>query len=231
MLWCGMFFTNLIFSLFLSTYAQINCEEFFQSVPEVKEVIEKINKKAKILYENRGSEKLFKFIDGGHDRHDIEIFLGVPHYVKLHFSKKNQIFRHYSPEHKEEILKTKKLIAGPRTFIDPEAHLKKIYNDLSGVFLTTPKSDPHQLWLGYTEETPYVDFFLPEGLAILELTPGNFLIPGARNTPPWIVNEYNKFINTGYSAYSKELDFEKIKNMGGVELALEIPISLIKKEN
>jgi hypothetical protein len=192
-----------------------------------KELIHYINKRTLNLIEKTGSTELVHFVNGGIDGQDIQIFSGVPKWAKLLRVEDDIIFRHYTLNAKEEILKSKSLTAGARPYILPDSHLKQQFNDLTGIFFTKNDFDPHRLWMNYSDKTPYVDFKLPKGLLVLDLGDGVYLIPGHPTRAAWIHDLYSNFQNTGVIPTGMEQVIKDIQRMGGIETPITFPIEIV----
>jgi hypothetical protein len=200
---------------------------FLFNIAYADDLVSKINREVDRLQAMIGKTKVRRKVQGGMHAADVEYIDGVPKNTKVIVVNSKMIFRHYSPDYAQAIVESKKLIAGPRPFILPESHLKQQFDDLTGVFMTRPEDDPHRLWLGYTRQTPHVDFKLPLGLKVLDLGDGNFLVPGAPKLMDWIVKEYERYRESGKIPSGMEDSFLLIDRRGGAHPPLEIPIEIV----
>jgi hypothetical protein len=216
----------ILISIFFSTV--LACNEHFLQVDNLRLQSEKIEAYTLELVETKKPLKLIKRVDGGMDGQDIEFFEGLPPQAKIYEVQKGEIFRHYSPEAYQLIKSSGKLIAGKRPYILPDAHLRKEYVDLNGIFLTKPDFPPHRLWMGYSENTPFVDINFISATKIIDLGDGVFLVPGPKLYPDWMIKQYQEWLNHPEMNISSDLleNFKRIKAQGGIKPPLELNINI-----
>lgn len=163
--------------------------------------------------------------DGGINGQDVEFISGLPKKFKF-FEAGDTIFRRYSPNNKEISIKEGVIRSGARPFILPvAAHLRKEYSDLTGVFFTRPSDDPARLWLGYTKETPHIDFRLPPKTKILDFDDGNLLILGPPSIAAWIAKIYQQHSEGQKVSEMYDLAIKQFDSRGmGIRHPLVVPI-------
>ncbi len=152
--------------------------------------------------------KQIKKISAGVDGQDIVFWRGLPKGVQVIDGKELGVLRHYSNDI-QEIIKSGGLRAGVRPYIYPLAHQRDLYVDLQGLFLTKPEFDPRRLWMGYSNKTPYIDLTLPEGLKVLRIEPGVYLIPSASYKPKWLRQAYQSYKESGKASASLQSYLEQ----------------------
>lgn len=191
--------------------------------------IEDAQKRTEKILSLKGKGVIEKKITSHADRQDIIYVYGIPNRVKKIEHQGEIIFRHYSVEHTEKIIASQSLKAGPRPFIDPEAHARWEYQDLSGIMFTTPDVDPHRLWMGVKKEHDWVDFKLNPSIPVILCKEDNYLIPAQVNYPTWLRDAYQKYKATGIlTSPSYQDSFLKIDAEGGLMPQAEIPIQIIR---
>jgi hypothetical protein len=233
------YFSLSLFLISHTTLAALDCELLLIPPSQEREyllqnstrLVGEINQSTLRLKKMIGQTKLRRTFSGGMHAADIEYYDGVPNWVKVITPHEDMVFRHYGPNSADKIIDSQKLIAGPRAYILPDSHLKKQYDDLTGIFFTKPENNPHNLWLGFTTDTPHVDFTLPKGTMILDLGEGNYLIPGNPSYNKWIEEAYQKYKSDGIIPDGLADQFLLIDRRGGVLRPLEFPIFLKNKKH
>jgi hypothetical protein len=143
------------------------------------------------------------------------IISGVPKTVKQ-VNPKGVIYRHYVGKNMEIVLKTSQLKTGitPYVIMNP-GFSREVYEDLAGMFLTTPQTPPEKVGLPRDPNYNYIDFTLYSGTPVLEIEPEILLIPGIPDVPEWLKKLYIDYKNTGrYDRHYLET-FQKIDARGG----------------
>lgn len=141
---------------------------------------------------------------------------GIPSFVK-EINPKGIVFRHYTGKATSIILETKQLKTGitPYVIVSP-GYSKEIYEDLVGMFLTTPQTPPEKVGLPRNPNADYVDFTLYDGTPVVEIEKEILVIPGRPDVPAWIKTLYQEYKSTGrYDSKYLEL-LKKIDSRGGV---------------
>lgn len=175
------------------------------------------------------------FVDGGMNGQDKYFFWGAPSPVRQVTPAQTGIMRHWTSNVQVDgvpvvdlIVNSGVLKAGPRVYIIPESHRADYYQDLHGVFFTTPDFPPGQLWMGLTPDTDYVDFVVDRGMGALYLAPGNYLFPCPMKLPGWIADEYRKWKAGGPLPSGMKMTFDQIEREGGLAAALDIPVTVVR---
>jgi hypothetical protein len=116
-------------------------------------------------------------------------YSGVPSRVEP-LETAGQIFRHWIKDEAalRAILSAGILKAGPTAYVeftgDHRAYIKQIYNDLHGVFFTTPAHSASEPRVMNSSAQYYIDFQIPSGIAALRLDGDEVLmIPALPGTP------------------------------------------------
>jgi len=180
--------------------------------------------------------KLIKKIDGGQDRQDQFYFQGVPLSVKRIAPGETGLMRHWTSNAAADgvpvvdlIVKSGLLKAGTRVYIDPLAHKADYYQDLHGVFFTTPDFPPEGLLMGLKPDSDFVDFTVPPGMGALYLSPGNYLFPCPMKVRPWLAEAYRKWkAGGGNMPAGMETALRQIDREGGLREPIDIPITVVR---
>lgn len=144
------------------------------------------------------------------------IISGIPKHV-VEINPKNVVFRHYVGKAMPIILETSQLKTGitPYVIMNP-GFSREVYEDLVGIFLTTPMTPPERVGLKADPNADYIDFTLHEGTPVVKIEKEIFLIPGRPDVPEWIKSLYRDYKTTGrYDVHHLEL-FKKIDARGGI---------------
>ena len=217
-----LLFFIVTLSLTRPSWSHPSCDSQFQSYVETSK-----NFSEDLMVKKSEGLQIVKRIDGQMNGQDIHFISGVPGKVKVVKAEELGIIRHYSKESIDQIVSSGKLIAGPRPYIIPDAHLREEYVDITGVFFTKTEFSPKDLWLGMDERTPYVDFKIHNDTGILYLADGNYIIPGPASKPLWYVSAYNEFVRTGNAPGYMLEEFQRMRSTGGLKPALEVEIEII----
>ncbi len=190
---------------------------------------------AKRLAAMAGRLTQINFVDGGMNGQDQFYFWGAPAPVKQVTPAGTGLMRHWTSNAQaggvpvvDLIVKSGALKAGPRVYIVPVSHRADYYQDLHGVFFTTPDFPAGQLWMGLQQDSDYVDFVVDPGMGVLYLAPGNYLFPCPMKIQQWIAEEYRKWKAGGPLPSGMELAFKGIDREGGLQDALDIPITVVR---
>jgi len=175
------------------------------------------------------------FTDGGMDGQDKYYYQGAPAQVRRVRPAETGIMRHWTSNAQADgkpvvdlIVQSGVLKAGPRPYIVPESHRADYYQDLHGVFFTTPDFPAGQLWMGLTPDTDYVDFTVDPGMGALYLAPGNYLFPCPLKLPEWLAKEYRKWKAGGPLPAGMEMTFDQVDREGGLRDPLDIPVTVVR---
>lgn len=174
------------------------------------------------------------FVNGGMNGQDQYYYWGAPSSVKLVKPAQVGILRHWTSNAQVDGVPVVDLIvnsglmkAGPRPYIVPESHRADYYQDLHGVFFTTPDFPAGQLWMGLRPDSDYVDFTVDPAMGALYLAPGNYLFPCPLNVKKWIVDEYLKWKRTGVMPGGMAFTFNQIEREGGLRGAIDVPVTVV----
>ncbi len=143
------------------------------------------------------------------------IISGVPKTVKQ-VNPTGVVYRHYVGKNMDTVLKTSQLKTGitPYVIMNP-GFSREVYEDLTGMFLTTTQTPPEKVGLPRDSNYNYIDFTLYKGTPVLEIEPEILLIPGIPDVPEWLKKLYNDYKTTGrYDSHYLET-FKKIEARGG----------------
>ncbi|HBE89441.1 MAG TPA: hypothetical protein DDW67_09925 [Elusimicrobia bacterium] len=175
------------------------------------------------------------FVDGGMNGQDHYYYWGAPAPVRRVAPQSVGIMRHWTSNAQANgtpvvdlIVRSGILKAGPRPYIIPESHRADYYNDLHGVFFTTPDFPPGELWMGLRPDSDYVDFVVDPDMGALYLAPGNYLFPCPLKVQGWMTDAYIKWKQTGaLPAGMTAQSFAQIEREGGLRDAIDIPITVV----
>jgi hypothetical protein len=176
------------------------------------------------------------FTDGGMNGQDKYFYWGAPAIVRQVTPAQTGLMRHWTSNGAVDgvpvvdlIVKSGLMKAGPRVYIVPESHRADYYQDLHGVFFTTPEFRPGDLWMGLQPDSDYVDFVVDRGMGALYLAPGNYLFPCPLKLPGWLADEYKKWKASGGPMPSgMEFTFNQIEREGGLQDAIDIPVTVVR---
>jgi hypothetical protein len=144
------------------------------------------------------------------------IISGIPKEVKL-INPRGMVFRHYIGSNMPIILQTSQLKTGitPYVIMNP-GYSREVYEDLVGIFLTTPQTPPERVGLPRNPRADYIDFTLYEGTPVVMIEKEILLIPGRPDLPAWLKPLYQEYRRTG-RAETQYVDlFKKVDERGGV---------------
>lgn len=144
------------------------------------------------------------------------IISGIPKYV-VEVNPKNVVYRHYIGSNMPIILETSQLKTGitPYVIINP-GFSREVYDDLVGMFLTTPNTPPEKVGLKANPNADYIDFTLYEGTPVVQIEKEILLIPGRTDAPAWLKTLYEEYKRTGRTATQYVETFKKYDARGGV---------------
>ncbi len=143
------------------------------------------------------------------------IIEGIPQYVKT-INPRGVVFRHYvTGDAMPIILQTQQLKTGitPYVILSP-GFSKEVYQDLVGIFLTTPNTPPEKVGLRADPNMNYIDFTLYEGTPVVQIEKAILLIPGRPDLPQWIKNLYFEYKKTGRADAKYIDDFRRYDETG-----------------
>lgn len=155
------------------------------------------------------------FRESPNGRHSSSRIIGIPNFAraavvgsKLAASnytpeilfESGQIFRHYIRDEAaaRAIVESLELLAGPLAFTFSGGNNHVPYEDLTGVFFTTPEFAPDEV--GVPDSADYVDFTLPEHTPFLHLSGRDnryLLLPGKAGYYKWFANGYQEWLAQG----------------------------------
>lgn len=144
------------------------------------------------------------------------IISGIPSYVK-EVSPKNVVYRHYTGAATKIIVETSQLKTGitPYVIMNP-GFSREVYEDLVGIFLTTPNTPPEKVGLPKNPNADYIDFTLYDGTPVVEIEKEILLIPGRQDLPAWLKALYLEYKSTGRYDLQYLKIFKKADERGGV---------------
>lgn len=143
------------------------------------------------------------------------IIEGIPKYVRV-VNPTGVVFRHYvSGSAMPIILSTSQLKTGitPYVVMNP-GYSKEVYQDLVGIFLTTPNTPPEKVGLARDPNMNYIDFTLYEGTPVVQIEKEILLIPGRPDLPQWIKALYAEYKKTGRADARYVDDFRRYDELG-----------------
>lgn len=156
------------------------------------------------------------------------IVAGVPAFVTLHGFAASKIFRHYTArEAVEAIVHSGWLKAGTLPYITVGGGIRRTYEDLTGVFVTTPEFRPEFVGLARGADKNYVDFYFHRGTAVVEIEKGILLVPGKQDFPGWLKAEYRKWRDGHYVPPEYEKEMLARMEQAGIEPAT-VPIRIVR---
>lgn len=144
------------------------------------------------------------------------IISGIPKNV-IEINPRNVVFRHYIGSNMPIILETSQLKTGitPYVIINP-GFSREVYDDLVGIFLTTPNTPPERVGLKANSNADYIDFTLYEGTPVVQIEKEILLIPGRPDAPAWLKTLYAEYKKTGKASTHYIDTFKKFDERGGV---------------
>lgn len=200
---------TLAFSLLLTGPVSAHSQEFRTQLAEAQQITKSwMAKKAQGLVKR-------DIYAGNPEKSDL-IISGIPKYLKQ-VNPSGVVYRHYTGSATDIIVQTGQLKTGitPYVIINP-GFSREVYEDLVGIFLTTPQTPPEKVGLPRNPNADYVDFTLYPGTPVVEIEKEILLIPGRPDAPKWLKELYFDYKQTGrYDA--RYLDtFRKFDERGGV---------------
>lgn len=198
---------SLVFSLAL--FAQTEQETIKAQILEARSITNSWMAKKK-----EGLIKRDQY-EGQAERADY-IITGIPKEVK-EVSPKGVIYRHYIGKNMPIILETSQLKTGitPYVIMSP-GFSREVYEDLVGIFLTTPQTPPERVGLPRNGVADYIDFTLYEGTPVVEIEKEILLIPGRPDLPEWLKTLYLDYKATGRVDSHYLSLFKRVDQRGGV---------------
>ena len=144
------------------------------------------------------------------------IITGIPKEVK-EVSPQGVIYRHYVGTNMPIILETGQLKTGitPYVIMSP-GFSREVYEDLVGIFLTTPQTPPERVGLPRNVDADYIDFTLYEGTPVVEIEKEILLIPGRPDLPAWLKTLYLDYKVTGRVDSHYLSLFKRVDQRGGI---------------
>jgi hypothetical protein len=144
------------------------------------------------------------------------IISGIPAQVKT-LNPAGMTFRHYIGSNMPIILQSSQLKTGitPYVIMNP-GYSREVYEDLVGIFLTTPQTPPERVGLARNPNADYIDFELYPGTPVVFIEKEIFLIPGRPDLPAWLKSLYLEYKRTGRVDTQYVDLFRKVDERGGV---------------
>lgn len=144
------------------------------------------------------------------------IISGIPKSVKQ-INPRGVVYRHYIGKNAEIILQSSQLKTGitPYVIMNP-GYSREVYQDLVGIFLTTPQTPPERVGLPRNPNADYIDFTLYEGTPVVEIEKEILLIPGRPDLPEWLKVAYLEYKKTGRTQTQYVELFRRVDERGGV---------------
>jgi hypothetical protein len=207
-----MLLRSLCFVLFLFPFispAQTEQQTIRAQITEAQSIMASWMKKQK---QGLARRDIFQ---GQAERADYMIS-GIPAHVKP-FNPAGIIFRHYIGSNMPIILKSSQLKTGitPYVIMNP-GYSREVYEDLVGIFLTTPQTPPERVGLPRNPYADYIDFELYSGTPVVFIEKEIFLIPGRPDLPAWLKPLYQQYKNTGRTETQYVDLFRRVDERGGV---------------
>jgi len=199
-------------SLLFALVTTLSLSVFAQDIPSQ---IKDTQVLAKKLLELQKKPLVKRDLYAGNPEKSDLIITGVPRSVKQ-VNPEGVIYRHYVGKNMDIVLRTSQLKTGitPYVIMNP-GFSREVYEDLAGMFLTTPQTPPEKVGLQRDANYNYIDFTLYKGTAVLEIEPEILLIPGIPDVPEWLKKLYTDYKTTGrYDRHYLET-FKKIDARGG----------------
>jgi hypothetical protein len=140
---------------------------------------------------------------------------GIPKFVK-EVDPTPVVYRHYiSGSALPIILSSSQLKAGitPYVIMNP-GFSKEVYQDLVGIFLTSPSTPPERIGLARNPHMDYIDFSLFKGTPVVQIEKEILLIPGRADLPQWIKELYAEYKKTGRAEARYMDDFRRYDESG-----------------
>ncbi len=181
-------------TLILSFMLSVSLSSFAQ---DVSEQIRTAQQQTKRLLDLQKKPLQKKDLYAGNPEKADYIIQGVPKFVKQ-VNPNGVVYRHYVGKHMDIVLKTSQLKTGitPYVIMSP-GFSREVFEDLAGMFLTTPNTPPEKVGLPRDPNYNYIDFTLYPGTPVLEIEPEILLIPGIPDVPQWIRTLYEDYKATG----------------------------------
>lgn len=201
-------FTVLAITFSLVSFAQSEREIIASQIKEANAITKRWMEKKK---QGLARRDVFQ---GQVERADY-IISGIPSHVRQ-VNPRGVIYRHYVGSNMPIILETSQLKTGitPYVIMNP-GYSREVYEDLVGIFLTTPQTPPERVGLPRNDKADYIDFTLYEGTPVVEIEKEIFLIPGRPDLPAWLKKLYAEYRQTG-RADTQYIDlFRKVDERGG----------------
>lgn len=144
------------------------------------------------------------------------IITGIPKHVK-EVNPTGVVYRHYVGSNMPIILETSQLKTGitPYVIMNP-GYSREVYEDLVGIFLTTPLTPPERVGLPRNSVADYIDFTLYAGTPVVEIEKEILLIPGRPDLPAWLKALYVDYKATGRVDTQYINLFKRVDERGGV---------------
>jgi hypothetical protein len=200
----------LLFSIGLGRASDTNPEIIAKQIQDARSITN-----SWILKRSEGLRKKDIF-EGQAERADY-IISGIPKFVK-EVNSKGVVYRHYTGSHTAIILETKQLKTGitPYIIMNP-GYSREVYEDLVGIFLTTPQTPPERVGLPKNDKADYIDFTLFDGTPVIEIEKEILIIPGRPDMPAWLKTLYFDYKATGrYDVHYLDI-FKKVDARGGID--------------
>ncbi len=154
---------------------------------------------------------------------------GFPKNARWVKAPENLIFRHYT-DGQETVGRIRQSGGLANSFVTYEEVspilYRKVYEDVTGVFLTLPEVKAG--WVGRAETGAYVDVRVPPGTPVLEVEPGRiYVIPLPAQTRPWVAAIYRTYLAKGELSDSYREMCQDIERRGGIAGELLYPMTFV----
>lgn len=198
---------SLLFTQHLG--AQTGRELLAQQIKEARSITDRW-----LSLKNKGLEK--RDLYEGQAERASYIISGIPKYVS-EVNPRGVTYRHYVGSNMQIILETKQLKTGitPYVVMSP-GFSREVYQDLVGIFLTTPQTPPERVGLPRNSSADYIDFTLYEGTPVVEIEKEILLIPGRPDLPAWLKTLYLDYKETGRADHQYVELFQRVNDRGGI---------------
>ncbi len=144
------------------------------------------------------------------------IISGIPKNIE-EIKTRGVVFRHYVGKAMPIILQTKQLKTGITPYVVLKLGFgKEVYEDLVGIFLTTPQTPPQEVGLPASADD-YIDLEVYSGTPVVKIEKAIFLIPGRADAPEWLKTLYLEYKKTGKANPHYKDTFDKFDRRGGVD--------------
>lgn len=204
MVYRSLFLSVMLASSPLLSFPEKTCVRYFDSLSQSDQTEEKkIWAFARALLEKKGKtiekrkEREFHGIDRKMETVSVE---GLPETARLLSPEQveNLIFRHYihGDSHFDESKTTGFLVSAAVSYVQVAPGLeRKIFDDVTGLFLTLPSVSATDVGLEHRSDTHHLDLKIPKDIPVIELEKDKiYVIPMPRRYHPWVLEYYAKYL-------------------------------------